>query len=181
MPTVTVPAGTLHYRIAGPDGSTAPPVVFVHGFLVDSRLWDRVAERLAAARRALVPRRLAARQPPHADGARRRPVARSASPRIVNDVIDALGLDDVTLVGNDTGGAICQLLLADDPSRIGRVVLTNCDAFENFPPTVFVPLFLAAKRTWLDRARCWRRCGSGWCATRPLAYGLLLRRRATTR
>ena len=48
MPTVTVPAGTLHYRVTGPAGSSAPPVVFVHGFLVDSRLRDRVAERLAA-------------------------------------------------------------------------------------------------------------------------------------
>ncbi len=99
--------------------------------------------------------------------------------RIVNDVIDALGLDDVTLVGNDTGGAICQLLLADDASRIGRVVLTNCDAFENFPPRMFVPLFLAAKRTWLTalllapmRLRLVRNS--------PLAYGLLMRRPATT-
>ena len=48
MPTVTVPAGTVSYRVAGPDDSAAPPVVFVHGFLVDSTLWDGVAERLAA-------------------------------------------------------------------------------------------------------------------------------------
>ena len=48
MPTVTIPAGTLHYRTAGPADSTTPPVVFVHGFLVDSRLWDGVADRLAA-------------------------------------------------------------------------------------------------------------------------------------
>ena len=46
MPTVTIPAGTLQYRIAGPTASSAPPVVFVHGFLVDSRLWDGVAARL---------------------------------------------------------------------------------------------------------------------------------------
>ena len=94
--------------------------------------------------------------------------------RLVNEVIDALGLHDVTLVGNDTGGAICQLLLADDASRIGRVVLTNCDAFENFPPRMFVPLFLAAKRTWLTalllapmRFRVVRNS--------PLAYGLLMK------
>ena len=47
MPTVTIPAGTLHYRTAGPADSTSRPVVFVHGFLVDSRLWDGVADRLA--------------------------------------------------------------------------------------------------------------------------------------
>jgi pimeloyl-ACP methyl ester carboxylesterase len=44
MPSVTIAAGTLHYRTAGPAESAAPPVVFVHGFLVDSRLWDAVAE-----------------------------------------------------------------------------------------------------------------------------------------
>jgi pimeloyl-ACP methyl ester carboxylesterase len=94
---------------------------------------------------------------------------------MINSVLDALGLDSVTLVGNDTGGAICQLLLADDPRRIGRIVLTNCDAFDNFPPKAFVPLFLAAQRPTLTRVllapmrlRLLRHS--------PLAFGLLLRR-----
>jgi pimeloyl-ACP methyl ester carboxylesterase len=173
MPTVTVPAGTLHYRIAGPDGSSAPPVVFVHGFLVDSTLWDRVAERLAAegVRSYLVDWPLGSHATPMAADADLSPLGVA---RIVNDVIDALGLRDVTLVGNDTGGAVCQLLLTDDPSRVGRVVLTNCDAFDNFPPRMFVPLFVAAKRTWLSalllapmRFRLVRHS--------PLAYGLLMK------
>lgn len=173
MPTVTVPAGTLHYRVAGPDHSTAPPVVFVHGFLVDSQLWDRVAERLAAdgVRSYLVDWPLGSHATPMGNDADLSPLGVA---RLVNEVIDALGLHDVTLVGNDTGGAICQLLLADDASRVGRVVLTNCDAFENFPPRMFVPLFLAAKRTWLTalllapmRFRLVRNS--------PLAYGLLMK------
>ncbi len=145
MPTVTIPAGTLHYRTAGPADSTAPPVVFVHGFLVDSRLWDGVADRLAARgiRSYLVDWPLGSHRTPMLPDADLSPAGVA---RMINDVLDALGLDGVTLVGNDTGGAICQLLLADDPRRIGRVVLTNCDAFENFPPKAFVPLFLAAKR-----------------------------------
>ena len=49
MPTLTIPAGTLQYRVSGPTESPHPPVVFVHGFLVDSRLWGAVADRLAAA------------------------------------------------------------------------------------------------------------------------------------
>jgi pimeloyl-ACP methyl ester carboxylesterase len=57
--------------------------------------------------------------------------------------MEALELDNVTLVGNDTGGAICQFLLDSDSSRIGRVVLTNCDAFTNFPPAPFGQLFKA--------------------------------------
>ena len=67
------------------------------------------------------------------------------------------------------------VLSADGPSRIGRVVLTNCDAFENFPPWFFLPLFLAAKRTWLTRIllapmrlRALRHS--------PLGYGTLLRK-----
>ena len=54
--------------------------------------------------------------------------------RQVISFVEALDLHDVTLVGNDTGGAICQYLLDTDASRIGRLVLTNCDAFEQFPP-----------------------------------------------
>ncbi len=174
MPSVTVPAGSVHYRIAGPAESSAPPVVFVHGFLVDSRLWDPVAERLdaSAIRSYLVDWPLGSHRTPMLPDADLSPTGIA---RIINDVLDSLDLDDVTLVGNDTGGAICQLLLADDPRRIGRVVLTNCDAFENFPPKAFVPLFLAAKRPWLTRIllapmrlRLVRHS--------PIAYGLLLHR-----
>ena len=94
--------------------------------------------------------------------------------RMINEVLDALGLTDVTLVGNDTGGALCQLLLADDASRIGRLVLTNCDAFENFPPKAFVPLFHVAKHPALTKAML---APTRLRAIRhsPLAYGLLLR------
>ena len=49
--------------------------------------------------------------------------------------LERLDLTDVTLVGNDTGGAICQYLLDTDASRIGRLVLTNCDCFDQFPPS----------------------------------------------
>ena len=48
MPTVNLPHGTVNYRVTGPDDSTSPPVVFVHGFLADGRLWSGVADLLAA-------------------------------------------------------------------------------------------------------------------------------------
>jgi len=51
----------------------------------------------------------------------------------------------VTLVGNDTGGALCQLVIANRPERIGRLVLTNCDAFEAFPPKNLAPLYFLAR------------------------------------
>jgi pimeloyl-ACP methyl ester carboxylesterase len=53
---------------------------------------------------------------------------------LIDEFIARLGFDRVTLVGNDTGGALCQLVVADRPARIGRLILTNCDAFEHFPP-----------------------------------------------
>jgi pimeloyl-ACP methyl ester carboxylesterase len=174
MPSLTTPSGVLHYRTAGPADATAPPVVFVHGFLVDSTLWDLVAERLAAAgiRSYLVDWPLGSHRTPMSPDADLSPPAIAA---LINEVLEALGLDDVTLVGNDTGGAICQLLVASEPRRIGRMVLTNCDAFENFPPKAFAPLFAAAKRSWLTaallapmRLRVLRHS--------PLAYGMLLRR-----
>lgn len=174
MPTITTTDGALRYRTAGPAGASAPPVVFVHGFLVDSRLWDDVATRLAEAgvRSYLIDWPLGAHRTAMAADADLSPPAVA---RLVNEVLDALELRDVTLVGNDTGGAVCQLLLADDPSRIGRVVLTNCDAFENFPPTIFVPLFHAAKHPRLTaallapmRVRAVRHS--------PLGFGLLMRR-----
>jgi len=174
MPTVTIPGGTLHYRTAGPADSTTPPVVFVHGFLVDSRLWDRVAAQLAdqGIRSYLVDWPLGSHREPMLAAADLAPAGVAA---MVADVLEELGLDDVTLVGSDTGGAICQLLLAADHRRIGRVVLTNCDAFEHFPPTFFVPLLLAARRPLLTRLlltpmrlRALRHS--------PLAFGLLMRR-----
>lgn len=135
MPTITLPHGDVHYRQAGPsDGrSAAPPVVFVHGVLVDSTLWSGVADALAAAG-------VTSYAPDLPLGAHRIPVAADTdqSPRGVARQIlaflDALGLEDVTLVGNDSGGAISQYLIDTDPTRIGRLVLTNCDAFEQFPP-----------------------------------------------
>jgi pimeloyl-ACP methyl ester carboxylesterase len=135
MPTVTLPHGEVHYRDTGPhDPPTSPPVVFVHGILVDSQMWSAVASHLAAdGVRSLAPDLPL--------GAHTRPVASTAdqSPRgVARQVIaflECLDLTDVTLVGNDTGGAICQYLLDTDASRIGRLVLTNCDCFDQFPPS----------------------------------------------
>ena len=65
--------------------------------------------------------------------------------RLVADFIDALGLDDVVLVGNDTGGALSQIVAANHPERLGALVLTPCDSFDNFLPTMFKGLQLAAR------------------------------------
>ena len=136
---VELPQGTVTYRVAGPADSAYPPVVFVHGLLVDSLLWTGVAEVLAE-------RGIRSYAPNWPMGSHPIPMNADAdlSPRgvarIVLDFLAALDLDDVTLVGNDTGGAICQFTIDTDHTRIGRLVLTNCDAFDVFPPRDFVPL-----------------------------------------
>jgi len=53
--------------------------------------------------------------------------------------LDALKVDQVDLVGNDSGGGICQIFAALYPSRVRSLVLTNCDAHDNWPPEAFKP------------------------------------------
>ncbi len=142
MTTIDLPQGTVRYRVAGPERSAAPPVVFVHGFLVNGSLWTTTADALATVGvRSYAPDwPLGSHTIALGSGADQSP--RGIARQIVA-FLDALDLDDVTLVGNDTGGAICQFVLDGDAARIGRVVLTNCDAFDNFPPAPFDALFKA--------------------------------------
>ena len=142
MPTIQLQQGTIHYEEAGPrDGR---PVVFVHGYLMGGDLWAVLGERLAA-------RGLRAIMPTWPLGAHPEPMARAptspraASRRSIAAFLEALDLDDVVLVGNDTGGALCQVVAVDHPERLGALVLTNCDMYENFPPSFFKALVAAAK------------------------------------
>jgi pimeloyl-ACP methyl ester carboxylesterase len=140
MNTIELPHGRLSYRATGPEDSTAPPVVFVHAFLVDGSVWSPVAALLAT-------QGIRSFAPDWPLGAHRTPMHRDAdqSPRgVASQVIaflDALDLHDVTLVGSDTGGALAQYALDTDRSRIGRVVFLNCDAFDTFPPFPFSMFF----------------------------------------
>ena len=140
MPQVALKQATIDYRVLGPEDSPHPPVLFVHGILVDHRLWLEVAERLARLGfRCYLPNwPLGSHTIPVNDGADLSPggVATMIHAFIVN-----LGLSDVTLVGNDTGGGLCQLLIDAYPDDVGRVVLTNCDAFDKFPPFPFTMVF----------------------------------------
>ncbi len=136
MPQITLTQGTVHYADDGPRD--APVVVLLHGLLVDGTLWRKVVPLLADRARVVVPDLpLGAHRTPLAPGAQRTPAGVA---RLVADLLDALDLRDVTLVGNDTGGALAQLVAADHPERVGRLVLTSCDAFENFPPAFFKQL-----------------------------------------
>lgn len=131
MPTTSLPQGTLHYR----DEGSGPPIVFVHGYLMDGRLWAPVVERLRGQFRCITPD-----LPMGAHRVAMHPDSDMTTPwmaKLVADFIAALDLTDVTLVGNDSGGAISQVVAARHAERLGRLVLTPCDAFDNYPPKMY--------------------------------------------
>jgi pimeloyl-ACP methyl ester carboxylesterase len=128
---IELPAGRIRYREAG----QGKPVVFVHGFLVDGRLWDGVVDRLSDRCRCIAPDwPIGAQQIAMKPDADLTPYGIAAT---INSLLEALDLEDVTIVGNDSGGAMSQVLVTRHPQRIGRLVLTNCDTHENFPPGIF--------------------------------------------
>jgi pimeloyl-ACP methyl ester carboxylesterase len=174
MPTVVLAIGPVDYRVFGPDDPGAPVAVFVHGFLVNGTLWDPVAERLSTdGVRCIVPDwPLGAHRQPADPGADLSPIAVAAA---VLELLDALDLHDVVLVGSDTGGGLCQLALRGDTHRVRGLVLTNCDAFEQFPPRFFVPLFILARSrlaVWAVAQQTRRRA----IRHSSLAFGSLLNR-----
>jgi pimeloyl-ACP methyl ester carboxylesterase len=164
--------GVVQYRELG----SGEPIVLVHGLLNNSLMWGAVAERLAGDFRVIAPDwPLGSHAVALGAGADLRPPALA---KLIADFLAALGLENVTLVGNDTGGALCQLVAVDHPERIGRLVLTPCDAYENFLPPLFGPLRLAAHvpgSVWLIanalRLRVLQRLplAFGWLSKRPLA------------
>ncbi|HEX2393421.1 MAG TPA: alpha/beta hydrolase [Solirubrobacterales bacterium] len=114
------------------------PVVFVHGALVNANLWRKVVSGLAPKARCIsLDLPLGAHLKAMERGADLSPLGLA---NLIADAIEKLGLEDVTLVGNDTGGALCQLVAAHRRERVGALVLTSCDAFENFPPKAVKPM-----------------------------------------
>lgn len=167
--SIELEQGRIHYREQG----QGDPIVFVHGLLVDGRLWRGVTPALVAGHRCIVPELpLGSHREPLAAGADRSP---RGVAHLIADLIAGLELDGVTVVANDTGGALAQILAAERPERLGRLVLTNCDCLENFLPPVIRPL------QWLAHvpgayALLARSTGSARVRRSPLAYGMLTHR-----
>jgi pimeloyl-ACP methyl ester carboxylesterase len=126
--------------IAYTDTGQGPTVLFVHGVYVTGAVWNDVVAELGDGFRCIAPTwPLGAHSTP-TDGADLG--AEAASQRIVH-FMEALDLTDVTVVANDTGGGLVLASLGDpglDTSRIARLVLTNCDSYEHFPPGSFAQI-----------------------------------------
>ena len=166
--TVRLPEGAIEYREVG----SGPPVVLLHGLLVNGLLWRAVVPLLEPDFRVIVPELPLGchRVPMERDV----PLAPPDVARLVADFHAALDLTDVTLVGNDTGGAIAQLVAANHPERVGRLVLTPCEAYENFLPLMFRPLQLLAHAPLvLDGLLHLMRVRA--LALSPFAFGWLMR------
>ncbi len=170
MNEARLPQGTIRYRELG----AGKPIVLVHGLLTNGELWRDLAPRLAEDFRVIVPDwPLGSHEIPLDPGADLSPTGLA---KVIADFLAKLELEDVTLVGNDTGGALCQLVAVHHPARLGRLVLTPCDAYENFLPLAFRPLQALARIpgavlpiAQLLRPRAARRL--------PFTYGWLAKRR----
>jgi pimeloyl-ACP methyl ester carboxylesterase len=129
MPEMETSSGTLEYIDTGGSG---PTVVLLHGLLMDASLWDATIGELSADHRCIAPTLPL--------GGHRRPMQPDtdlcveAIARLVSEFLDRMSLSDVVLIGNDTGGALVQLLMADRTPRVDAAVLISCEAFDNFPP-----------------------------------------------
>ena len=162
-----------HGPIGYTESGEGPPIVFAHGLLVDGLLWRKVTPLLEDRFRCIVPNLpLGSHLTPMHPDADLSPPGLAA---IVAGFLEALDLEDVVLVANDTGGAISQITAANHPERIGRLVLTNCDAFENFLPPAFRPLQWAAR---VPGALTAMMQGMRFAPMRrlPNAYGWLIKR-----
>lgn len=173
MPVIDLPQGKLKYRAAGPEDTSQPPVVFIHPILTDGQLWAGVAD-------PLVERGIRSFAPdwplgshtiplhPHAD---RSPAGVA---EMVGDFLTALDLRDVTLVGNNTGGALAQYVLDAGNPRVTRAVLMNCDAFDAFPPfpinAILAPLKFEPAARALAQMMRWTPLRQSW-----FGFGLLAR------
>lgn len=166
---VELSAGRIRYRERG----SGEPLLFVHPMILNGDLWRRVVPRLADRYRCIAPdwplggHSIAMRA--DAD------LTPAGIAGLVAELIEELDLAPVTLVGNDTGGAISQIVAASRPELLRRLVLITCDAFDNFPPLAAKPLVwfaqlpgsTAASRLVMRSRRLQRS---------PICFGLLCKR-----
>jgi pimeloyl-ACP methyl ester carboxylesterase len=135
--SLTTQAGEIAYTEFG-DG---PAALFVHGIGTNGVLWRHVVEELSGTSRCV-----AIDLPAHGGTHAREDLSVAAMAEVVAELCDGLGLGQVDLVGNDTGGGIGQIFAARYPQRLRSLTLTNCDTEGNFPPPDFAPVIELAKR-----------------------------------
>lgn len=130
--TVTTPSGVVSYVERG----SGPTALFVHGVLLNGYLWRHQLTDLSDTHRCIAVDLLAHGHTEANDG---QDVSVTANATMLAQFLDALAIDRVDLIGNDSGGGICQIFAATHPHRLRSLTLTNCDAHDNWPPEAFQP------------------------------------------
>jgi pimeloyl-ACP methyl ester carboxylesterase len=138
--TIETDSGPISCIDMGEGPATA---IFVHGIATNAALWRNVLEDLSKTRRCV-----ALDLPLHGRTSARgdQDWSLPGLAHVVEDLLNALGLDQADLVANDTGGAVAQVFAAAHPERIRSLVLTNCDTHDNLPPDAFKPIVEMAER-----------------------------------
>jgi pimeloyl-ACP methyl ester carboxylesterase len=129
---VATPSGEIAYLQVG----SGPAALFIHGVFFNAELWRNQLGALADARHCVAPDLLAHGQSDWPTT----PLTLQDQATMLLEFLDALALDVVDVVANDTGGAIAQLIAAQAPSRVRSLVLTNCDMEGHLPPAAFQPI-----------------------------------------
>jgi pimeloyl-ACP methyl ester carboxylesterase len=167
---VQLPQGRLHYHERGQQDS--PTLVFSHGWLTNANIWRKVVMLLAADYRCITP------DLPF--GSHTQPLNEDADltpdgcGQLIVDFLEALNISNVTLIGNDSGGAYSQIATAINSERIGRLILTACETpFDPFPPSAFTGLVKAAKASEEGLRNVLETLRKAEFRARPEAYGLL--------
>ena len=143
--SVATPSGSISYVEQG----TGPVALFVHGVLMNSHLWRHQLAHLGHVRRCIAVDLLAHG---HTEIAPTQDVSATANAEMLVQFIDALKIDRVDLVGNDSGGGIALIFAALYPARVRSLTLTDCDTHDNWPPEAFKPFLAMAKAGGLPGA-----------------------------
>jgi len=171
MKSVRVTAGTVEYREEGDP--TGPPVVLLHGVLMNDAQWDLALPFLPVGYRYLLPVLPLGghRVPMHADADLTMP----GMVGIVADFLDALDLTEVDLVVTDWGGPLFLTDIGRD-KRVGRMIVCPSEAFENFPPGFPGKLTWVATRSPLTVSMAMRQIRIGWMRRRYLLFGMMAKK-----
>jgi len=129
-------------RIAYVEQGTGPVALFVHGVPLNGYHWRHVIEKVRHRRRCIAIDLMGLG---YSEIAPAKDVSFAAQARMIAEVIDALHIDQIDLVGNDSGGAVAQIFAANCPERLRSLVLTNCDVHDGWPPPQVLPLMERAR------------------------------------
>ena len=129
-------------RIAYFEKGQGPAALFVHGVPLNGYHWRHVIDRVQHRRRCIAIDLMGLG---YSEIAPSQDVSFTAQARMIAEVLDATGIDQVDLVGNDSGGAIAQIFAANYPGRLNSLILTNADVHDGWPPPQVLPLMEHAR------------------------------------